>query len=38
MDLLPQHEGDYPSIEGATAVLCMSSRTLKRKLQRLGLN
>jgi AraC-like DNA-binding protein len=38
MDLLQRHEGDYPGIEQAAAVLCMSSRTLKRKLQRLGLN
>jgi len=38
MDLLQRHEGDYPGIEDAAAVLCMSSRTLKRKLQRLGLN
>jgi AraC-like DNA-binding protein len=38
MDLLQHHEGAYPSIEEAAGILCMSSRTLKRKLQRLGLN
>jgi AraC-like DNA-binding protein len=38
MDLLQRREGGYPSIEEAAGVLCMSSRTLKRKLQRLGLN
>ncbi|QRN53837.1 AraC family transcriptional regulator [Dyella caseinilytica] len=37
-DLLQRREGDYPGIEEAAAVLCMSSRTLKRKLQRLSLN
>lgn len=37
-DLLLRHEGEYPGIEEAAAMLCMSSRTLKRKLQRLGLN
>jgi AraC-like DNA-binding protein len=38
MDLLQRHEGGYPGIEEAAGSLCMSSRTLKRKLQRLGLN
>ena len=39
MDLLQSHERTgYPSIEEAAKLLCMSSRTLKRKLQRLGLN
>jgi AraC-like DNA-binding protein len=38
MDLLQRREGGYPSIEEAAGALCMSSRTLKRKLQRLGLN
>lgn len=39
MDLLQGHErSGYPSIEQAARMLCMSSRTLKRKLQRLGLN
>ena len=39
MDLLQGHErSGYPSIEQAAKTLCMSSRTLKRKLQRLGLN
>jgi AraC-like DNA-binding protein len=38
MDLLQRREGEYPGIEDAAAVLCMSSRTLKRKLQRVGLN
>ncbi|MBE1162186.1 AraC family transcriptional regulator ligand-binding domain-containing protein [Dyella acidiphila] len=38
MDLLQRHEGEYPGIEQAAGTLCMSSRTLKRKLQRLGLN
>jgi AraC-like DNA-binding protein len=38
MDLLQRREGEYPGLEDAAIVLCMSSRTLKRKLQRLGLN
>lgn len=39
MDLLQSHERTgYPGIEEAARMLCMSSRTLKRKLQRLGLN
>ena len=38
MDVLQRHEGDYPGIDAAANILCMSSRTLKRKLQRLGLN
>jgi AraC-like DNA-binding protein len=39
MDLLQSHERTgYPSIEETARMLCMSSRTLKRKLQRLGLN
>lgn len=38
LDLLQRHENGYPSIEEAAGILCMSSRTLKRKLQRLGLN
>ena len=39
MDVLQGHERTgYPSIEEAARTLCMSSRTLKRKLQRLGLN
>jgi AraC-like DNA-binding protein len=38
MDLLQRHEGGYPGIEEAAGILCVSSRTLKRKLQRLGLN
>jgi AraC-like DNA-binding protein len=38
-DLLQRFEGQgYPGIEDAARTLCMSSRTLKRKLQRLGLN
>ncbi|RDS80036.1 AraC family transcriptional regulator [Dyella psychrodurans] len=38
-DLLECYEGQgYPGIEDAARTLCMSSRTLKRKLQRLGLN
>ena len=39
MDLLQRHEGSgYPGIEEAAGALCMSSRTLKRKLHRLDLN
>lgn len=39
MDLLQGHErSGYPSIDDTAGMLCMSSRTLKRKLQRLGLN
>lgn len=39
MDLLQRHESSgYPGIEEASKLLCMSSRTLKRKLHRLGLN
>ncbi|WP_158545028.1 AraC family transcriptional regulator [Dyella monticola] len=39
MDFLQAHEQTgYPSIEETARTLCMSSRTLKRKLQRLGLN
>lgn len=38
MDLLQRQEGSYPGIEEAAGTLCMSSRTLKRKLHRLGLN
>jgi len=38
-DLLQSHERTgYPSIEQTAKILCMSSRTLKRKLQRLDLN
>ncbi|GLQ88400.1 AraC family transcriptional regulator [Dyella flagellata] len=39
MDLLQDHERiGYPSVQDAAKLLCMSSRTLKRKLQRLDLN
>jgi AraC-like DNA-binding protein len=39
MDLLQRYDaGGYPNIEEAARVLCMSSRTLKRKLHKLGLS
>jgi len=37
-NLLPLEDGSYPSMEEVAQALCMSSRTLKRKLRQLGLN
>jgi AraC-like DNA-binding protein len=37
-NLLPQEDGSYPGMEDVAGALCMSSRTLKRKLSRLGLS
>jgi AraC-like DNA-binding protein len=37
-NLLPQENGSYPGMEDVARALCMSSRTLKRKLRQLGLN
>ncbi|GLQ98047.1 AraC family transcriptional regulator [Dyella mobilis] len=38
VDLLQRRDTGYPGIEETAGLLCMSSRTLKRKLHRLGLN
>ncbi|GGA03314.1 AraC family transcriptional regulator [Dyella caseinilytica] len=37
-NLLPLENGTYPGMEDVAQALCMSSRTLKRKLRQLGLN
>jgi AraC-like DNA-binding protein len=37
-DLMPLDSGRYPAMEEVAKALCMSSRTLKRKLRFLGLN
>ncbi|MBE1161869.1 AraC family transcriptional regulator [Dyella acidiphila] len=37
-NLLPLDNGSYPGMEEVSQALCMSSRTLKRKLRLLGLN
>jgi AraC-like DNA-binding protein len=37
-NLMPLADGSYPGIETVARALCMSSRTLKRKLQGLGVN
>lgn len=37
-NLMPLADGTYPGIEAVARALCMSSRTLKRKLHHLGVN
>jgi AraC-like DNA-binding protein len=36
--LLPHEGGNYPGMEDVARTLCMSTRTLKRRLRQLGLN